>query len=89
MSNRRHYRKFMKMNKPIAKKHANCTSDPLRLFPQDTPVISYVRFPQLHVFLHLNWYIDHMETRHSDVQLWYVAFVTEFVTLLNVCVRTL
>ncbi len=92
-TNRKHFKKLSKMNKPVAAKHANCTSDPLRLFPQTNEIISYVRFPELHVFLHSNWYIDHMERRHAEVKQWYNIFyavsaaVCKSLEIVNDCLK--
>ena len=61
-SNRRHFKKNSNHNrKPIVSEHRSCISDPLQLFPQTTDIITFIRLPQLHLFLHANWYIDKIE----------------------------
>jgi len=72
-SNRRHYKKHLK-SKKAAKHHRNCSSDPLHMFPQSSDVIDYVRFPELHLYLHSNWYISRMERHHPAIKQWYSHF---------------
>ena len=74
-SNRRYYKKFLKSSdKTAAADHFNCTSDPLLLFPQKSPVISWCRLPQLHLHLHLDWYFAKMRALHPQVVDWYRHF---------------
>ena len=72
-SNRRHFKNKLK-SKKAAKHHRSCSSDPLRIFPQSSDIIEYVRFPELHLYLHSNWYIRAMEDRHASTKLWYTHF---------------
>ncbi len=71
-SNRRHYKKFIRSTKKKAAFDArNCIHDPLKLFPQSTPIISWCRMPRVHLRLHYNWFIDRMEKYHSPLAEWY------------------
>ena len=73
-ANRRHYKKYRKSPNAHAAQFFNCISDPLQLFPQKSSVISWCRLPQLHLHLHLNWYIHAMERLHHPVVDWYRHF---------------
>ena len=79
--NRRHFKRFQAAKASDAKHSAsqyfNCTSDPLREFPQNTHIISWCRLPQLHLRLHLNWYIHKMCKIHQETSAWYKHFHQE------------
>ena len=73
--NRRHFKKFRKStSKTAAVDNRNCTADPLHIFPQSTIIISWCRFPELHIHLHLNWYVHRMERLLPAVAEWYLSF---------------
>ncbi len=73
--NRRYFKKFRKStSKTAAFDNRNCTADPLSIYPQSTPIISWCRFPELHIHLHLNWYVRRMEHLLPAVAEWYLSF---------------
>lgn len=77
-SNRRHFKQMKKNTKlkPSANslKHKWCISDPCEVFPQSTDVISWCRLPEVHLHLHLNWYIAKIEKAHPIISEWYLKF---------------
>ncbi len=56
------------------KKFFNCSGDPLSVFPQATAIITWCRFPELHLHLHINWYLHRMERVHPAIVEWYQHF---------------
>ena len=78
-SNRRHFKAYKRSKERIQKKHKNCIYDPIHHFPQSIPIINYIRIPQVHSFLHLNWYIKKIKTLDITIETW-----SEFV---SACIR--
>ena len=70
--NRRHFKNFIRSGDDTAKKHANCSSNPLQLFPQTTPIISWCQLPELR--LHLKCYINHLCLLHPQAERWIKHF---------------
>lgn len=74
-TNRRHYKSFKRSKAATASRdNKSCIEDPLALFPQSTEIITWCRLPQLHLHLHLNWYIEAMERRLPAVRRWYLEY---------------
>ena len=74
-SNRRHYKRLTaSKGGDVANKHFNCSSNPLSMPPQSTPIISWCRMPQLHLHLHLNYYIHWVVKLHPATAMWYKHF---------------
>ncbi len=73
-TNRRHFKKFKVSGDATAKKYVICDADPLAIFPQKTSFVSFIRFPELHAHLHLNYYIDHICSIHPSAEAWYSHF---------------
>ncbi len=71
-SNRRHFKKNSRgMRTPIVKEHRGCITDPMNFFPQEIAIIRTARLPELHLHLHCNWYIDHIEKLVPSISDWY------------------
>lgn len=74
-NNRRHFKVLRSSGgKKSASQVYNCTADPLPLFPQSSLVITWCRLPQLHLRLHLNWYIHKMHHLKPGISEWYLHF---------------
>jgi len=73
-ANRHYYKKYLRTQNAAAAQFFNFINDPLQLFPQKSPVISWCRLPQFHLHLHLNWYIHAMVRLHHPVVDWYRHF---------------
>ena len=76
ISNRRHFKKYRSSKDKIQKNHKNCISDPIRHFPQSTDIISFIRIPQVHSYLHLNYYIKNIKKLAPIIETWYVCRMT-------------
>ena len=70
-SNRRHCKQFKKSKDKTAKKYFSCNAAPIKSFPDDTLIITWSRLPELHLFLHVNYYIDNICRCHPPATAWY------------------
>ena len=57
---------------PDVSKHRSCISIPLSFFPQKTDMITFIRLPELHLHLHVNWYITRIEKLVPFISKWYI-----------------
>ncbi len=77
-SNRQRFKKYLRGIKNGSKQAAFanrcCIYDPLPMYPQNKPIITWMRLPQVHLTLHFNWYIDKMEGLHPCVAEWQQHF---------------
>ncbi len=73
-SNRRRFKAMKRSTKQDPAQHASCVADPLQVFPQNSPIISWCRLPPLHLHLFHNWFINHIVRLHPPAADWYHHF---------------